>query len=220
MPDREPTAGQSAGLLRGLIWGGVSLAPVAAAVVLIGGSQGSTRFAVLLLAVSVVLVGASVLIRNDPALQRMDVEDRVTEEVRKLRRELRAEFGRPGKSGHPPQSARPDQSTFFRDEPMLPPEPGAYAPDNEPVNGFAGGGYPGADYPGGDYQEDGFATDRTDFRQRRRWRARLGVGRIGRGTTGSPSGRRRMGRTTRRRPARHDHGRPARRSPRTRPRHR
>ena len=109
MPDREPTAGHSAGLLRGLIWGGVGLAPLAAVVVLIGGSQGSTRFAVLLLAVSVVLVGASVLIRSDPALQRVDVEDRVTEEVRKLRRELRAEFGRPGKSGRPPQSARPDQ---------------------------------------------------------------------------------------------------------------
>src|SRR5689334_19331239 len=84
MPDKEPTAGHSAGLLRGLIWAGVSLAPLAAAVVLIGGSAGSMRFAVLLLAVSVVLVGASVLIRNDPALQRIDVEDRVAEEVRTL----------------------------------------------------------------------------------------------------------------------------------------
>jgi len=57
----------------------VLLAPLAAAVVLLGQSSGSVRFAVLLVAVSVVLIGASVLIRNDPVLQRMHVEDRVAE---------------------------------------------------------------------------------------------------------------------------------------------
>ncbi|HWS32500.1 MAG TPA: hypothetical protein VN408_07130, partial [Actinoplanes sp.] len=88
MPERDTNAGHSARLLRGLVWAGVVLAPIAAAVVLIG----STGFAVVLVAVSVVLIGASVLIRADPVLLRMDVEDRVAEEVASLRRELRAEF--------------------------------------------------------------------------------------------------------------------------------
>ena len=105
MPDREPVAGHSSRLLRGLLWAGVLLAPLAAAIVFLGGSAGSVRFAVLLVAISVVMVGASVLIRNDPSLQRMDVEDRVAEEVAALRREMRAEFGQSG--GRPAPAASP-----------------------------------------------------------------------------------------------------------------
>src|SRR3954470_20787710 len=103
MPERDTETGHSSRLLRGLIWAGVLLAPLAAAVVLLGQSSGSVRFAVLLIAVSVVLIGASVLIRNDPVLQRMHVEDRVAEEIEVLRRDLRAEFSRatPAGPAHP-----------------------------------------------------------------------------------------------------------------------
>ncbi|HEX5202384.1 MAG TPA: hypothetical protein VFW27_20840, partial [Actinoplanes sp.] len=102
MPERDPETGHSSRLLRGLIWAGVLLAPVAAAIVLLGDSSGSVRFAVLLVAVAVVLIGASVLIRSDPVLQRMHVEDRVAEEVEALRRDLRAEFAHAAAPGLAP----------------------------------------------------------------------------------------------------------------------
>jgi hypothetical protein len=88
MPDRDAEAHQNARLLTVLIWAGVGLAPVAALVVLLGGSESSVRFAVLLIAVCVVLIGAALLIRNDPVLLRMDVEAR----VEALREELREEI--------------------------------------------------------------------------------------------------------------------------------
>lgn len=92
MSERHPDEQHSARLLRALIWGGVGLAPVAAISVLVGDGTGSIRFAVLLIAVCVVLLGASLLIRNDPVLLKMDVEDRVAAEVDSLRGELREEI--------------------------------------------------------------------------------------------------------------------------------
>src|SRR3954470_15939923 len=145
MPERDTETGHSSRLLRGLIWAGVLLAPLAAAVVLLGQSSGSVRFAVLLIAVSVVLIGASVLIRNDPVLQRMHVEDRVSEEIQTLRRDLRAEFGR-----GVPSTVPSDDSGFFRDAPMARPadDPFPAAPRRMPDPasrrmpdpGFANGG--------------------------------------------------------------------------------
>jgi hypothetical protein len=119
MPEKDPETGHSSRLLRGLIWAGVLLAPLAAAIVLLGSSSGSVRFAVLLIAVSVALIGASVLIRNDPVLHRMHVEDRVAEEIETLRRDLRAEFAR----GAAPQPS--GNAGFFQDAPMA-------APDDDP----------------------------------------------------------------------------------------
>jgi hypothetical protein len=84
--------GHSARLLRALIWGGVCLAPVAAVVVLVGGSGNSVRFGVLLIAVCVMLIGASMVIRNDPVLLRMHVEDRVNDEIDALRERLHEEI--------------------------------------------------------------------------------------------------------------------------------
>ncbi|WP_030438242.1 hypothetical protein [Actinoplanes subtropicus] len=135
MPDGDDETGRSSRLLRGLIWAGVLLAPLAAAVVLLGQSSGAVRFAVLLIAVSVVLIGASVLIRNDPVLQRMHVEDRVSEEIEGLRRDLRAEFGR-GASGAP----QSDNSGFFRDAGRPADDPFPAAPRRMPDPGFASGG--------------------------------------------------------------------------------
>lgn len=91
MSDRDAEDGQNTRLLRALLWAGVGLAPIAALLVLLG-SGAPTRFGVLLVAVSVVLLGAALLIRNDPVLLRMDVEERVADEVSALRSELRGEI--------------------------------------------------------------------------------------------------------------------------------
>ncbi|MFF5295454.1 hypothetical protein [Paractinoplanes globisporus] len=138
MPERDPETGHSSRLLRGLIWAGVLLAPVAAAVVLLGQSSASVRFAVLLVAVSVVLIGASVLIRSDPVLQRAHIEDRVAEEVESLRADLRAEFRR----GGPAPVTQSDNSGFFGDAPMMAPDddPFPAAPRRAPAPAFAGDG--------------------------------------------------------------------------------
>ncbi|GAA0545017.1 hypothetical protein GCM10010172_28310 [Paractinoplanes ferrugineus] len=145
MPDRDPDAGHSARLLRGLIWAGVLLAPLAAVVVLLGQSSGSVRFAVLLIAVSVVLVGSAVLIRSDPVLQRGHVEERVAEEVEALRVQLRAEFGHaapPAAAGFLPDA--PPAPGFFPD---APPAPGFF-PDAQPAPaGFFQDAPPAADGP-------------------------------------------------------------------------
>jgi hypothetical protein len=119
MPERDLEAGHSSRLLRGLIWTGVVAAPLAAVVVLLGQSSGAVRFAVLLIAVSIVLIGAAVLIRSDPVLHRMHLDERVAEEVRALRSELRAELttGNPAADQHRPTTPGSD---FFRAEPMLP----------------------------------------------------------------------------------------------------
>src|SRR5690349_5948379 len=90
MPDRDPEAQQSGRLLTALIWAGVGLAPVAALVVLLGGSDNSVRFAVLLIAVCVVLIGAALLVRHDPVVLRLDAEDQLATEVGALREELAA----------------------------------------------------------------------------------------------------------------------------------
>src|SRR5687768_3201988 len=121
MPDQDPAPGHSERLLLGLIWAGVVLAPMAAIVVLLGSSTGSVRFAVLLVVISVVLIGTSVLLRNDPRLHRRDVEDRVAEEVAALRRELRSEFARGGPVPSRPLPP-PDESDFFGAAPVHPDE--------------------------------------------------------------------------------------------------
>ncbi|AEV88946.1 Actin cytoskeleton-regulatory complex protein PAN1 [Actinoplanes sp. SE50] len=125
MPERDSPAGHSARLLRGLLWAGVILAPVAGAVVLLGGTGNSVRFGILLTAVSVVLVGASVLIRSDPVLLRIDVEDRVAEEVDRLRRGLITEL-----AGH--ASAAPDPNRPPLTEHRAPGRPLAIDRDQQP----------------------------------------------------------------------------------------
>ncbi|MBL7254473.1 hypothetical protein [Paractinoplanes lichenicola] len=178
MPDQDSVAG-NARLLRGLIWAGVLLAPVAALVVLLGQSSNTVRFAVLLIAVAVALIGASVLVRSDPVLGRMDIEDRVAEEVASLRRELRAEFGggRPqGRGaaqvhgGPPPPMPAPaaaavaqvrpqppeeEPSGFFADLPAEGQYPDPFA-NSYPANAYPENSYPESDYPANEYADDSY----------------------------------------------------------------
>jgi hypothetical protein len=161
MPDRETAAGNNARLLRGLIWASVLLAPLAAVVVLLGDNSGSVRFAVLLLAASVASIGASMLIRNDPVLHRMDVEDRVGEEIEVLRRELRAEFSRPAAPAPGPGPARaavPGAMPARAAVPGAMPARAAAAvvppPAPMPVPAAEGGFFAGEDpYPGDQYAD-------------------------------------------------------------------
>lgn len=75
-----------------LVWGGVGLAAVAVLVVLLGEGIGHLRLAVLLLAVSAVLIGGSVLLRDDRGLRRPDVEELVADEADALREQLRRDI--------------------------------------------------------------------------------------------------------------------------------
>lgn len=137
MPDRDGDEQQSARLLIGLIWAGVGLAPVAVLVALLGGGANSLRFALLLLAVCIVLIGASMLIRNDPVLLRVDVQDRLAEEAQALRDELHAEIAAavqaaavprpmtPPPMPAPPMAALPIAAPPMAAAPMAGPQSGA-----------------------------------------------------------------------------------------------
>lgn len=165
MPDRDPEASPNARLLTVLIWAGVGLAPVAALVVLLGGSDNSIRFAVLLVAVCVVLIGAALLIRNDPVLLKMDVEDRVEALREELREEITASAHASGNRvralqdemtrmraagspamGLPPASARAAAPAAGR--PMGPPPMGVPPMGPPPMGGRAGVPAPAMTEPG------------------------------------------------------------------------
>src|SRR5690349_25152390 len=94
MSDREAEEPQPARLLTVLLGAGVGLAPVAALIALLADGDNAVHFAVPLVAVSVVLIGAALLVRNDPVLLKMDVED----QVEALRGELREEIEASGRA--------------------------------------------------------------------------------------------------------------------------
>jgi hypothetical protein len=100
MPDPDADERHSERLLTALIWGGVALAPIAVLVALVGGGGPSLRFAVVLLAVAIVLIGSSLLIRNDPVLVRLDLDDRLARHTEELRAELRDEIAAAARATH------------------------------------------------------------------------------------------------------------------------
>jgi hypothetical protein len=100
MPDPDADERHSERLLTALVWGGVALAPIAVLVALLGGGGPSLRFAVLLLAVAIVLIGSSLLIRNDPVLVRLDLDDRLARHTEDLRAELRDEIAAAARATH------------------------------------------------------------------------------------------------------------------------
>ncbi|WP_041832971.1 hypothetical protein [Actinoplanes sp. N902-109] len=135
MSDQYPEEKPSSTLLRALIWAGVGLAPVAAIIVMVTGSTGAMRFAVLLVAVCVILLGAAMLIRNDPVLLSMDVEERVAAEVEALRNDLRGEIGSAARAtGHRVQVLE-DQVEQLRSAPPAPVVPPAPMPGGAPAAG-------------------------------------------------------------------------------------
>src|SRR4051794_9506216 len=88
-------------LLPGLLWTGVGLAPVAALLVLFGGtSAGLLRVAVLLAIVAVTLIGISLALRRDPDSLRNQVEDMVFEELDLLRDDMREDITTAARATH------------------------------------------------------------------------------------------------------------------------
>jgi hypothetical protein len=100
MADPDADEQRSARLLTALVWGGVALAPIAVLVALIGGGDASLRFAVLLLAVAIVLIGSSMLIRNDPTLLRLDIDDRLAQGIEAVREGMRDEIAAAARATH------------------------------------------------------------------------------------------------------------------------
>lgn len=139
MPDRDAAERQSERQLTAMIWAGVGLVPVAVLIVLVGGGDTSLRFAVLLMAVSVVLVGASLLIRNDPELLRMDVADRVAEQADALREEMREEVAAAARATHHRVQTLQDELARLRPD-WVP--PGSVWPDPVPAGPVASPGHP------------------------------------------------------------------------------
>jgi hypothetical protein len=123
MPDPDADEQRSARLLTALVWGGVALTPIAVLVALIGSGDGSLRFAVLLLAVSIVLIGSSMLIRNDPTLLRLDLDDRVAEAVDAVREEMRDEIAAAARATHHRVQTLQDDIVRFQSQrpPAAPP---------------------------------------------------------------------------------------------------
>jgi hypothetical protein len=148
MPDPDADERQSARLLTALVWGGVGLAPVAVLVALLGGSDASLRFALLLLAVAVVLIGASMLIRNDPVLLRHDMDDRVTQSAEMLREEMRDAIAAAARASHHRVQLLQDEIARLPGGPLPgAPMPGVPLP-GAPVAGARPAGVPAQRTPG------------------------------------------------------------------------
>ncbi len=114
MPDPDADERHSERLLPALVWGGVTLAPIAVLVALVGGGGPSLRFAVLLLAVAVILIGSSLLIRNDPVLMKLELDDRLARHTDDLRAELRDEIAAAARATHHRVQTLQDDLTRLR----------------------------------------------------------------------------------------------------------
>jgi hypothetical protein len=100
-PGRQQVAArldpQRGRLLNGLFWGGVGLAPLAILVVLFGGSTAALRVAVALAVLTVVLLAVSIALRPSIELLRVDIEERVLDEVEQMRAHIREDIVRAGR---------------------------------------------------------------------------------------------------------------------------
>src|SRR5262245_45498850 len=87
-------------LLHGMLWIGVALAPLAILVLMFGTSVGALRVAVGLSVLTVVLVGASVALRPSVELLRVDIEERVLDEVEQIRLHARHDVAVAARNTH------------------------------------------------------------------------------------------------------------------------
>jgi hypothetical protein len=71
-----------------LFWVGVAIAPIAALLLVIGNGVGPLRAAAALAILSVVIIGLSVVLRDDAAMVKDDVEDQLRTEVDRLRADI------------------------------------------------------------------------------------------------------------------------------------
>ncbi|GAB7049605.1 hypothetical protein JCM9534A_47310 [Catenuloplanes indicus JCM 9534] len=93
-------------LAQGLLWAGVGLAPLAALLLLLGGSTGLLRFAVFVVLVSIALIGTSVALRGGSGASRVDLEEVMVEEMVRLRAEVRSEIANATRVGQAASNQR------------------------------------------------------------------------------------------------------------------
>ena len=108
MPDRDARERRRRAAAPGLFWAGVGLAPVAALLLLVGGNGTLARGSRCCCDRGrVVLVGASITLRDDPATVRVALEDQLAEEVEALRADVRRDIAQPPRRRqHTVRSAR------------------------------------------------------------------------------------------------------------------
>ncbi|MFB9316526.1 hypothetical protein [Cryptosporangium minutisporangium] len=71
-----------------MFWVGVAIAPIAALLLVLGNGVGPLRAAAVLAVFSVVIIGLSVVLRDDAAMVKDDVEDQLRTEVDRLRADI------------------------------------------------------------------------------------------------------------------------------------
>ncbi|HEX6873058.1 MAG TPA: hypothetical protein VF163_18325, partial [Micromonosporaceae bacterium] len=87
-------------VLHTLLWGGVGLAPLAILILLFGSSTGSLRVAVTLAVLTVVALAISVAMRPSLDLLRVDIEERVFNEVEQARLHTREDITTAARNTH------------------------------------------------------------------------------------------------------------------------
>jgi hypothetical protein len=87
-------------LLQGIFWGGIGLAPLAILVLLFGHGSGSLRVAVILAVLTVVMIAVSVVLRPSVELVRVDIEERVLDEVDRVRVQAREDITTAARNTH------------------------------------------------------------------------------------------------------------------------
>jgi len=83
-----------------VFWFGVGLAPLAALVLILGGSQGSMKIAAVLALLAVVLIGLSITLRKDTDSVRLELEDTILDEVDALREDVRHDIATAARATH------------------------------------------------------------------------------------------------------------------------
>ncbi len=100
MPATEAPEARRGRVLQGLFWSGVGLAPLAVLILLFGQGTGPLRVAVILAVLTVVLIAVSVVLRPTVDLVRVDIEERVLEDVEHVRVQLRQDITTAGRNTH------------------------------------------------------------------------------------------------------------------------
>jgi hypothetical protein len=101
MPASETREVRRAGwLLTALFWTGVGLAPLAALLLLLGGSGSLLRIAVVVAILAVVLIGLSIALRRDSGSMRAEIEDVLYDEIDDLRDGVRGDIANAARATH------------------------------------------------------------------------------------------------------------------------
>jgi len=100
MPAPKTQDARRGQLVHGLLWAGVALAPIALLVLLFGSSTGALRVAVILATLTVALIAVSIALRPSVEMLRVDIEQRVLDEVDHIRARARDDVSTASRNTH------------------------------------------------------------------------------------------------------------------------